>query len=147
MVDDREERTFEIVKLRVAFLQHIITLSGAAILIILALIERAETTKAAWQLAAAVPLFVIAALVSVNGVVWLLVIVPMLLVDRARESQGLFSTALAAASFSAGVVGAALSALGVPARILVTVTYAFGVLMVGVATALLLWVRRARGRR
>jgi hypothetical protein len=45
MADDQEERSFEVVKLRIAFLQHITTLSGAAILIVLALIQRAETPK------------------------------------------------------------------------------------------------------
>jgi hypothetical protein len=48
MADDHEERSFEVVKLRIAFLQHITTLSGAAILIVLALIQRAETPKGAY---------------------------------------------------------------------------------------------------
>ena len=41
--NEQEQRNFELVKLRIAFLQHIATLSGAAIVIILALVERGET--------------------------------------------------------------------------------------------------------
>jgi hypothetical protein len=54
MADDQEKMNFEIVKLRIAFLQHITTLSGAAILIIFALIQRAETGRSTYQLASIV---------------------------------------------------------------------------------------------
>jgi len=42
VADDQEQRNLEIVKLRLAFLQHITTLSGAATLIILAITPRTQ---------------------------------------------------------------------------------------------------------
>jgi hypothetical protein len=68
MADDQEERSFEVVKLRIAFLQHITTLSGAAILIVLALIQRAETPKGAYELAIAVPWFVVIPYRFIDGI-------------------------------------------------------------------------------
>ena len=44
MADDQEERAFEVIKLRISLLQHITTLSDAATLIILAIMQRAQDT-------------------------------------------------------------------------------------------------------
>lgn len=69
---EKEDRTFEVVKLRIAFLQHITTLSGAAILIVLALNQRANTAGIAKELVTIVPFFVQATLVSLVGVMYLI---------------------------------------------------------------------------
>ena len=68
MADDQEQRNFEVLKLRISFLQHITTLSGAAILIVLALIQRSETATGVILLATAVPWFVLGVLISMTGV-------------------------------------------------------------------------------
>jgi hypothetical protein len=63
---DREDRLLEVVKLRIAFMQHITTLSGAAIVIIVALAERAEPPKQAILLMSSIIYFLAAALIAVT---------------------------------------------------------------------------------
>jgi hypothetical protein len=119
MADDQEQKTFEIVKLRIAFLQHITTLSGAAILIILALMQRAKPEPDATAfvpLEATIAMFAAAASISVLGLVWLLVMEHRSLWVHPRGSHGKYATFLAANTFAAGVLFAALSAVGVSER-------------------------------
>jgi ABC-type sugar transport system permease subunit len=114
MADDHEERSFEVVKLRIAFLQHITTLSGAAILIVLALIQRAETPKGAYELAIAVPWFVVSTLISMAVI--LMLIPDTEFVHHLRASTGSNSTDLAGAAFTTGVAAVAAHAFDVPIR-------------------------------
>src|SRR5215208_6192061 len=114
MADDHEERSFEVVKLRIAFLQHITTLSGAAILIVLALIQRAETPKGAYELAIAVPWFVVSTLISMAVI--LMLIPDTEFVHHLRASTGSNSTDLAGAAFTTGVAAVAAHAFDVPTR-------------------------------
>jgi FtsH-binding integral membrane protein len=114
MADDQEQRGVEAIKLRIAFLQHIATLSGAAIVIILALIQRAETAREAHRLESTIPLFLLAVLGSLLGVTLLII-----RTERAgwvQASAGRFTTLFASALFLAGVTTAAYSAAGVPER-------------------------------
>jgi hypothetical protein len=113
LADDQEQRNLEVVKLRIAFLQHITTLSGAAIVIILALIERPETTREMLlQQASTLAFFVLAALISVQGVMYLTTHAEPAF--RLRGTTGRLTTALAGATFSAAIVSTAASAFGVP---------------------------------
>ena len=116
MADDQEQRTFEVIKLRIAFLQHITTLSGAAILIMLALIERAETAEVAKEMAVVVPFFALAVLFSLVGALYLTY--ELELRPRVRASAGRLATINATSLFSAAVVVAAASAAGVPERVI-----------------------------
>jgi hypothetical protein len=111
---DQEERTFEVVKLRIAFLQHITTLSGAAILIVLALAERAETTRQALLLTSTVTFFLAAALIAVNGVVFLLMQLMHMerVVGRGRATAGSFTTFLTGGVFSAAMISVVFYAAG-----------------------------------
>ena len=147
---DQDERTFEVVKLRIAFLQHITTLSGAAILIIFALIERAETTSEAWLLATTVFQFLLAALISVMGIVLLLFSTERVVGYRAAKA-GRFTTVSAGAAFASGSVWVAFYAAGGAALLGTIISYplaAFVLALVYGAVLLLLlllivrWARR-----
>src|SRR5215208_1860440 len=116
VADDQEQRTFEVIKLRIAFLQHITTLSGAAILIILALVARAETVKQVKLLAGTVPLYVLAALISVGGIV--LLIGPPKIMRLERATTGGFTTVLAGSAFAGAIFLTAYYAAGGTPRLL-----------------------------
>jgi hypothetical protein len=121
---DQEERTFEVIKLRIAFLQHITTLSGAAIVIILTLVERPETVGKALLLAVPVTMFLIAALISVIGVVFLTVFLTVFKGPAGYNiASGGFATMAAGMAFSAGVVTVAFFAAGGSFRSYTTITY------------------------
>jgi hypothetical protein len=111
---DQEDRNLEVVKLRMAFLQDITTLSGAAILIVLALAEGAKTTRQAILLTSTVTFFLAAALIAVNGVVFLLLLLrhPQRVVERDRATGGSSITLFAGGVFSAGMVSVASYAAG-----------------------------------
>jgi hypothetical protein len=123
VADDQEQRNFELVKLRIAFLQHITTLSGAAILIMLALIERAETAEAAGLLATGAAFYGLAVLVSVVGIMYLINYVKY--EDPIQGSPGWFATLAAASAFAAAVLGTAVTIAGVPTRMLVIISFGF----------------------
>jgi hypothetical protein len=143
MADDQEQRTFEVIKLRVAFLQHITTLSGAAILIVLALIERAETAEEAYLLAtAAVSLFLVAAVISLYGVFSLTEQTEH--VGQARPSAGRVTAGFASATFAAGIAAVAFSAAVGSVQSCIKVIYTGGAVLAALAWGLILlrWLLR-----
>jgi len=111
---DQDERIFEVVKLRIAFLQHITTLSGAAIVIILALAERAEPPKQAVLLMSSIIYFLAAALIVVFGVLGLLLRLMQKEqgVGSGRGTTGTYTTLLAGMVFSVGMLNVASYATG-----------------------------------
>jgi hypothetical protein len=142
MADDQEQRTFEVIKLRVAFLQHITTLSGAAILIVLALIERAETAEEAYMLAtAAVSLFLVA-VISLYGVFSLTEQTEH--VGQARPSAGRVTAGFASATFAAGIAAVAFSAAVGSVQSYIKVIYTGGAVLAALAWGLILlrWLLR-----
>ena len=114
MADDREQRGFEVVKLRIAYLQHITTLSGAAILIILALIQRAPTADIAVKLAVDASTFVYAVLISVFSIGTLLGLDHLADVDHSQKSPGRRATFFASGAFGTGVAIALFTMAGLP---------------------------------
>jgi hypothetical protein len=106
---DREDRLLEVVKLRIAFMQHITTLSGAAIVIIVALAERAEPPKQAILLMSSIIYFLAAALIAVTGVVGLLLRLMQKEqgVGSGRGTTGTYTTLLAGIVFSVGMLNVA----------------------------------------
>jgi hypothetical protein len=145
MADDREQRGFEVVKLRIAFLQHITTLSGAAILIILALVQRAPTPGIALQLAVTGSLFVYAALISVVGIASMLGLGDMAEVDYSRSSPGRRTTFFAGGAFCGGVAVALFAIAGFPAWTLLAMALGSALLSL-VALAVLALLSRKPGR-
>jgi hypothetical protein len=121
VADDQEQRTLEVIKLRIAFLQHITTLSGAAILIVLALIQRAETAEVAKGLATALPFFALAALFSLFGV-WSL-IHRLEVQQHVPASAGKLATINSTSLFSSAVLVAAVSAARVADRVLSPIAF------------------------
>jgi FtsH-binding integral membrane protein len=126
MADDQEQRVVEVIKLRITFLQHIATLGGAAIVIILALIQRAETAREAHLLESTIPLFLVAVVISLFGVA--LLIIHTEHAGHVQASAGRFTTLFASAMCLAGVTTAAYSAAGVPERWLWAFVYALAAL-------------------
>jgi hypothetical protein len=111
---DQDERTFEVVKLRIAFLQHITTLSGAATLIILAIMQRTEDPFVVRDLATIIVVtYAFTAVFSVLGIVS---VINML--QRAdlypRPDTGRYITVIASGSFAAGTMLVAIISTGVP---------------------------------
>jgi hypothetical protein len=141
---DQEDRTFEVVKLRIAFLQHITTLSGAAILIILALVERAETKRGALLLATTASFFLLAALSAVGGIVALLIRTEYVRLDRARD--GSLAILWAATAFIMGIVTVTYFAAGGSFWLYVVITFAVAAIPVSLLllrrpmSALIRWI-------
>lgn len=72
MSDGNDEGTLEVIKLRIDFLKHMTTLSGAATVIVLALIQRIQRLEDAPLMAAPVVLFGLDAMLSLYGMVKLI---------------------------------------------------------------------------
>jgi hypothetical protein len=113
MADDQEQRNLEVVKLRIAFLQHMTTLSGAATLIILAIMQRTEDPQVVRALAFVLSIFGLAALVSLQGMMYL-INAPERTDRRLRGSAGRLSTWIAGSTFGAGVGTVMLISFRVP---------------------------------
>ena len=113
MADDQEQRNLEVVKLRIAFLQHMTTLSGAATLIILALLQRIRDPDAVWNLALLSAVLASSTVVSVWGMLLLLYLLGRTDL-RLRGSHGLLTTLIAGSLFVAGVVNVAVVAFRFP---------------------------------
>ena len=111
--DDQEQRNFEIVKLRIAFLQQLTTLSGAATLIVLALMQRTESTLVVWRLSLDLALFGIATLGCVVGATRLINHTQMRGHDLER-SAGRGTTNLAGAVFGGAVVALMFAGFRIP---------------------------------
>jgi xanthine/uracil permease len=101
--DNQYQENLEIVKLRIAYLQHLTTLGGAATLIVLAVMQRTETPFVDWELAVDLSFFGFATLVYVLSVARL--------INHAQwngrdleSSAGQTSANLAGAVFAGGVV-------------------------------------------
>ena len=130
-------------------MQHITTLSGAAILIILALVERAGTKREALLVGGTVPLFLIAALTSVIGVMFLLMHTGPAAYGKASARRLL--TYFAGGMFSGGMITVAFFVAGDSYRLVkasikqAAATSLESVLLVLVALLLLIllrWLRR-----
>jgi hypothetical protein len=143
---EKEDRTFEVVKLRIAFLQHITTLSGAAIVIVLALIERADTAGQAYLLAISGGMFLAAAVISLYSIMSLIWQTER--VGRGRASAGRFATALANGAFAAGIISVAFFAAGGSTQSYVSITSKVGGVLLALVWVLILlrwWLRRYLG--
>jgi hypothetical protein len=111
--DDQYQKNLETIKLRIAFLQHLATLSGAATVIVLATIQRTETTLVITQLAFVLGLFGVATLVCVIGAA-------MLIKYTQKEESDLESRAgwitaeVAGGLFAAGVLSLMIAGFRLP---------------------------------
>ena len=146
MAGDQEDRNFEIVKLRIAFFQHLTTLSGAAILIVLILIERADTARQAYLLAASGGMFLAGAVISIYSVVTLIWDTER--VGRGSASAGRLATGFASGAFTAGIISVAFFAAGGSLQSYASITYKAGAVLLAFAWAVILlrwWLRRYLG--
>ena len=140
---EQADRHFEVVKLRIAFLQHLTTLSGAAILIVLALAERAETTGQVILLLSTLTSFFVAALISITGVVFLLMLLTNTerVLGSNRATAGTFATYFAGLTFLVGMAAvAAFSAAGGTRRMIeddIDLVYLVGALLLAFVVALI----------
>jgi hypothetical protein len=102
--DDQEQRKLEVVKLRMAFLQHMTTLSGAAALVILAILQGDAAYRVEASLAVVLVWFGLATVVSVVGMVLLINFIEETRLPLQRTTApGQRSTAAAALLFLTGV--------------------------------------------
>jgi hypothetical protein len=113
VAEDRYQENLEIVKLRIAFMQHLTTLSGAATLIVLAILQRTEEDFLAWELGVVLALFGVATLLCVSGAARLINQAQ----TRGRElenSAGQRMATLGAAVFAAAVVSLMVAGFRIP---------------------------------
>jgi hypothetical protein len=102
--DDQAQRNLEVVKLRITFLQHMTTLSGAATLIILAIMQRARDPFVVSNLATVtVHSYAFTAFFSVVAMVLLINALERTDLPLRRDT-GRFTTQVASASFGVGMV-------------------------------------------
>jgi hypothetical protein len=113
MSDDREQRNLEVIKLRITFLQHMTTLSGAATLIVLAIMQRSDDAQVVSAFALTIFIFGVAAIVSVYGLTFL-VNIPGRHDRPLQGSEGFWTTLVAGTAFGSGVSTVMIIAFKVP---------------------------------
>jgi hypothetical protein len=130
MPDDQEQKKLEVIKLRIAFLQHASTLSGATTLIVVALIQRADRVNLLQtSLAIPTPLFALAAVVSVAYTVKLINHVES--ADPVDASTGRFAAMIVCGLFAGGVTILAFIAFRIDEAAVLKVFYVVLVLLIG----------------
>jgi hypothetical protein len=142
MTDDTKQRRLEALKMRLDFLKHLTTLSGAATVVVLTLLQLGPSPRIISGLAIVVLMFALVFLVSTVG---MLVMIDMFETKGAESphfSTGRRTSAMAGALFGAGVFALINVAFGLPLARTLVLTIVVMVVLYAMLVVLARWVAK-----